>query len=223
MTVEELASKIDLTLLRPEAGIKDIEAFAADAIGFPYAALCVPPVHVRLVSTILKGTGIRTCTVAGFPLGYNAEGIKLREAQASFSDGASEIDMVMNISLFRSGEYGAVRGEIEEVVKGLPGAVIKVIVEAFYLSDEEKIKACSIIRDSGAHFVKTSTGFAPGGARHEDVRLLAAAGGEVLKVKAAGGIRTLDDALLMLSSGASRIGASSAAIVGELAAKTAGR
>jgi len=209
MTKEELAGKIDLTVLNPAATVKDIEDLAKKALIYPFATLCVPPCYASVAARALKGSPVRTSTVLGFPLGYNAVGVKRGEALKAVMDGASELDMVMNIALFKSGELRGVEEDISGVVKAVQGALIKVIIEACYLTDEEKLRALEISVNAGAHFVKTSTGFGPKGATVEDVRLLSKGSSGRIRIKAAGGIKTLDEALRMIEAGADRLGTSS--------------
>lgn len=207
MTREQLAGRIDLTLLRPDAGKKEIEEFVKRALKYPFASVCVPPCHVGLAAGVLKGA-IKVCTVAGFPLGYSSPGVKLNEARSAHLAGASEIDVVMNLSLFKSNDPFA-KEEVSEIVRELPGCLVKVIIETCYLTDEEKVRACRLAMQTGARFVKTSTGFGPGGATVSDVRLLAGTAQGWIKVKASAGIKSLDDALKMLIAGAERLGTSS--------------
>ncbi len=219
MDAKTLAGLIDSTMLAAAATEDDIRALAVDAARRGFATVCVPPCHVPLAVRLLDGSGTRVCTVAGFPFGYQGPGVKLMEATAACGEGASEIDMVMNVSLFRSGNVATVAREIGSVVKAVAGAVVKVIIEAALLTDAQKAEACAMAVAQGAHFVKTSTGFGPGGATVADVRLLVKAGGGKTKVKAAGGIRDLDTTLAMINAGAQRIGTSSAAgIMDEFAA-----
>src|SRR5574337_686853 len=206
-----LAGYIDLTLLKPDAPAVEVESFAASALKYPFAALCVPPCHVKRVFNIAaknKEHGVKVATVAGFPLGYNIKGSKLFEAERAFEDGAVEIDMVMNLSLFKSGELREAELEIAELVRRLPQAVVKVIIETGYLIDAEKAAALDIVVAAGAHFVKTSTGFGPGAATVKDVELLSKRAAGRIGVKASGGIKTLDDALAMIRAGATRLGTS---------------
>ncbi len=220
MDAKRFAGLIDSTLLRADAAEKEIEDLATGAALWGFAAVCVPPCHVGLAARVLKGTEVRVATVAGFPLGFQAAGVKLIEALKAFAEGASEIDMVMNISRFKSGCYEAVADETGSIVKALPDAVIKVIIEAALLTDDEKAVACGIAAASGAHFVKTSTGFGPGGATAKDVSLLRRVAAGRIKVKASGGIKDLEGALAMVEAGAQRLGTSSAArIMEELAAR----
>lgn len=208
MTYEELAGHMDITMLGPGATEKEVAGFLERARRHPFAAACVPPCHVGLASAALRGTPVGVCTVAGFPLGFSAGGAKLFEARRAVEAGADEVDVVMNIGLVRSGHYAGAAGEVAEIVEALPGTVIKVIIETCYLTDEEKRLAAEAVAGSGAGFVKTSTGFGPGGATEEDVRLLSDVSAGRVGVKAAGGIRDLSTALAMISAGAERIGTS---------------
>lgn len=209
MTIDDLASLIDLTLLRPDATRQEIEKFIEQARRYPFATVCIPPSYSETAAKLLEGNAIKVGTVIGFPLGYQTSDAKLHEAKDAVLNGADEIDMVMNISAFKSGERGKVEDEISMIVSALHSTVTKVIIETCYLTKEEKVEACEIIIKSGADFVKTSTGFGPGGATVEDVRLLSETAGGRIRVKASGGIKTADEALNMLSAGADRIGTSS--------------
>ncbi len=206
MTVEELAGYIDLTLLRPDVTRKDMEEFLADARRFPFASVCIPPCYIDLARSISKD--ICVGTIVGFPLGYQTTAVKLFEASEAARDGACEIDMVMNIAAFKSAEWERVKREIASVVEAIPGTTVKVIIEVSCLTDEEKAKACELVIDGGAHFVKTSSGFA-GSTRVEDVELLKMVARGRIKIKASGGIRDLDSTLRMINAGADRIGTSS--------------
>lgn len=209
MTVDELAGYIDLSLLRPDAETRDIEGLIMDAQKFSFASVCIPPCHVRLAARMLGESPVKVGTVIGFPLGYQSTEAKVHEGCDAVEAGAEEIDMVMNISMFKSGELAYVGDEISEIVSALSGVTIKVIIETCYLTDEEKVTACELVANGKAEYVKTSTGFGPGGATAEDIRLLKETASGRIKVKASGGIKTLDDALRMIEAGASRIGTSS--------------
>lgn len=215
MTVQELSGKIDLTLLKPDALKKDFESLVKEALelekayGAAFASICIPPSYVKFTGGLLNGNPLKVSTVIGFPLGYGTIAAKLFEARDAFNNGAAELDIVMNISAFKSGEIKVVEDEIASIVSTLPDAVIKVIIEAAYLKTDEKLLAVNMAVAASAHFVKTSTGFGPGGSTLEDVRLLKEAAGGRIKVKAAGGINSLDTALKMLDAGASRVGTSS--------------
>jgi deoxyribose-phosphate aldolase len=209
MTRAELARILDHSVLKPESTERDIVA-GADlvrrwAIGF----LCVQPSFVSVAADALRGSDARVVSVVGFPHGCDRSGVKAKAAALAVEDGAEEIDMVMNVARFRSGRVQAVASGIAQVAHAVPGVPVKVILETCLLTDEEKVIACRLVRDAGAAFVKTSTGFNPGGgATVADVRLMRATVGPDFGVKAAGGIRTLQGALAMLEAGANRIGTS---------------
>lgn len=205
-----LASLIDHTLLKPEATEEQIRKLCAEAAEFRFATVCIQPTWVRLAARLLAGTGVGVCTVAGFPLGANTAEVKAYETRRAIFDGAAEVDMVINIGALKSREYETVEEDIRGVVRACRqgGALSKVIIEAALLSREEKIKASTLAAAAGADFVKTSTGFGPGGATVEDVALMREIVGDRIGVKAAGGVRdraTVED---MVAAGATRIGAS---------------
>jgi deoxyribose-phosphate aldolase len=208
ITINELLGYIDLTLLKPQATVKDIEAFVSGSQKYPFASVCIPPYYVSLAAKTLKGSPTKVGTVIGFPLGYQTTPVKLNEAREAVESGADEIDMVMNISAFKSGELSMVQDEISTIVSALPKIVVKVIIETCYLTDEEKLKACELVIKGKANFVKTSTGFGSGGATIDDVKLLVNTAKGRIKVKASGGIKTLDETLKMIDAGAMRIGTS---------------
>jgi deoxyribose-phosphate aldolase len=201
----------DHTLLKPEIKKTQIRQLCDEAIRFQFASVCVNPLFVSFASDILQGSGVKVCTVAGFPLGANISDVKAFEAAQAIKCGAKEIDMVIPISAFIAGDYDYVHRDISRVVEvcNSEGALCKVIIETCYLTDNEKIKACQIVIQSGAHFVKTSTGFGSGGATLHDVKLMknAVKGSQTL-VKAAGGIRSYQNALNMIRAGADRLGTS---------------
>ncbi|MBN2444620.1 MAG: deoxyribose-phosphate aldolase [Spirochaetales bacterium] len=205
----ELAAAIDHTLLKPDATEVQIRTICAEAIEYNFASVCINPYYVKCAAEELDGHTPVVCTVVGFPLGTNVALIKAKEAGIAASQGASEIDMVINIGALKDKNYTIVREDIESVVKAVTPGIVKVIIETCFLTREEKITACKIVKESGAHFVKTSTGFGSHGATVEDVALLKEIAGDDLKVKAAGGIKTLVAAMDMISAGADRIGASS--------------
>ena len=209
MTIDELSGYIDLSLLRPDATIREIEDLIRDAQRYPFAAVCIPPCHVRLAARMLGKSPVKVGTVVGFPFGYQSTDAKVREACNSVDAGAGEVDMVMNISMFKSGNIAFVQDEISSIVSTLSGITVKVIIETCYLTDKEKVTACELVINGKAGFVKTSTGFGPGGATAEDVRLLKETASGRIDVKASGGIKSLDDALRMIKAGAMRIGTSS--------------
>lgn len=205
-----LAALFDHTLLRPQATRAEVEGVCREARQVGFAAVCVNPVWVPLIARELRGSLVKVVTVAGFPLGATTTSAKRAETRAAILAGAQEIDMVMNVGAMKSGELDRmeddVRGVLEVCRAG--GARLKVILENAYLSDEEKVSACRIVQKAGADFVKTSTGFGPSGATEGDVRLMRETVGPDMGVKAAGGIRTLAEALRMLEAGASRLGSS---------------
>jgi deoxyribose-phosphate aldolase len=218
MTRDELARIIDHSVLRPEATERDIGAGADVVRAWRIGYYCVQPCWVALAAQRLAGTGARVVAVIAFPHGCDRTDVKVRAAEDAIRDGAREIDMVMNVGWLRSGNAAGVEDEIRAVVQSAPGFPIKVILETAVLADGEKRLACRIVRNSGAAFVKSSTGFHPaGGASVADIRLMRASVGPDFGVKASGGIRTLADALSMIEAGANRIGASaSAGILGPL-------
>ena len=198
---------IDNSILKPDSSEKEVAEFVRKSRDIGFYAVCVNPCHVKLASEI-AGDEMVVCSVVGFPLGLNSKEVKIHEAVRAVEEGAKEIDVVMNISAFKSGRFDYVEEEIKSVVRET-GAIVKVIVETCYLTDEEKRRAVKICIEAGAHFVKTSTGFGPEGATLEDVKLLKEAGGGRIKVKASGGIRDLKTAIAMIEAGADRIGTSS--------------
>lgn len=207
--VKSIAKTIDQTLLQAFANEDDVVRLCQEAIKYDFMAVCVNPIHVPLVYEKLRGTGIKVCSSVGFPLGATFKEVKVKEALQSVENGASEIDMVMNISKFKSGKYDYVEQEIREVKDAIGDVILKVIIETCYLTDEEKIKAAKIVEKAGADYVKTSTGFGPAGAKIEDVKLIRGVIGPNIKVKAAGGIRTLQQVIEFMEAGADRIGTSS--------------
>jgi deoxyribose-phosphate aldolase len=222
---EDLARFIDHTLLRPDATEDDIRRLCGEALEYNFRSVCVNPTWVAFASRRLHGTGVLTCTVAGFPLGANEPEIKAHEARRAIRCGAREVDMVLNVGALKSGDDALVLRDIRAVVEACRdgSALCKVILETALLTDEEKRRACELARTARANFVKTSTGFSTGGATVEDVALMA----EVVRpagmeVKASGGIRSYTDAKALIAAGATRLGASaSIAIVQEAVAGTA--
>jgi deoxyribose-phosphate aldolase len=205
-----IARSIDHTLLKPDATRVQIEQLCAEARRLRFAAVCVNPTWVPLCARLLVGSGVAVCTVVGFPLGATLTAAKAFEAQQAIDLGAAEIDMVLNIGALKSSNHDLVRDDIRAVAQvcHAGAALLKVIIETALLSDDEKIVACRLAQEAGADYVKTSTGFGPGGATAHDVALMRSTVGPHLGVKAAGGIRTLADALQMIAAGATRIGAS---------------
>jgi len=199
---------IDHTLLKPEATPADIERLCDEAAAHRFAAVCVNPLFVKLAAGRLKGSGVMVATVAGFPLGAVTTATKVEEAVGAVSDGASEVDMVMAVGLFKGGEPERAGEDIAAVVRACGGRVVKVILETSLLTDDEIAGASRLAADNGAHFVKTSTGFGSRGASVEDVRIMKEAVGDRCRIKASGGIRTRQEAMAMIEAGASRLGTS---------------
>lgn len=213
----DIAKYIDHTLLKPEATAEDVKKLCKEALEYNFASVCVNGCYTKLVSTELFGSGVKTCTVVGFPLGAMSKEAKAFETIDAIKNGANEIDMVINIGALKDKNYTLVKEDIEEVVNVAKGkAIVKVIIETCLLTEEEKIKACEIAKEAKADFVKTSTGFSTGGATVEDIVLMRKVVGEDLGVKASGGIRDYKTAMDMINAGASRIGCSnSIAIVNQ--------
>ncbi len=204
------AGLIDHTLLKPDATEEDIRRLCEEAARYHFASVCVNPTWVRASACHLHGTGVLVCTVIGFPLGATLPDVKAYEARRAIFDGAREVDMVINIGALKSNDDCAVEHDIHEVVEAAHeyGVTCKVIIETALLTDEEKVRACLAAKRAGADFVKTSTGFAKGGATVSDVALMRQVVGSELGVKASGGVRGLEDARKMVEAGATRIGAS---------------
>jgi len=205
---DEVATLIDHTNLKPTSTPSDIENLIEEAIRHRFKTICINPCYVRLAAQKLEGSRIEVCTVIGFPLGQNTTEIKIRETERALEDGASEFDMVLNVGKLKAGDYEYVKNEIAAIKKIVGDKILKVIIETAYLEDTEKVKATELIIEAGADFVKTSTGFGPGGATVYDVLILSAVVQGKIGVKAAGGIRSYEDALKMITAGATRIGAS---------------
>jgi deoxyribose-phosphate aldolase len=207
---DALASLIDHTLLRADATAAEIRQLCAEARKYRFASVCVNPYWVPLAAAELSGSPVKVCTVVGFPLGANSTATKVAETQNAVHQGAAEIDMVINIGELKGGNYDAVRADIAAVgeVAHQGGAILKVILETALLDDRQKVIASTLAKETGAEFVKTSTGFSTGGATVHDVALMRATVGEAMGVKASGGIRSLEDLKKMTAAGATRIGAS---------------
>jgi deoxyribose-phosphate aldolase len=207
---KSLAGLIDHTLLKPDATRTQIDQLCKEAAQFKFATVCVNPTWVRVCAEALRGTPVGVCTVVGFPLGANTTDVKQFEARRAVYDGAREIDMVINIGALKSGDVRTVERDIAAVTAACrdSGALSKVIIETAYLTDEEKVTACVLAKAAAADFVKTSTGFAPGGATPSDVALMRRVVGDEMGVKAAGGVKNLADLQGMVAAGATRIGAS---------------
>ncbi|MGH9241172.1 MAG: deoxyribose-phosphate aldolase [Vicinamibacterales bacterium] len=201
---------IDHTLLKPDATRKDIEALCREAAEYSFASVCVNPTWVAECARLLRDSAVKVCSVVGFPLGATTADTKHYETRRAIFDGAREIDMVINVGALKSGDLRLVERDIEAVTAPCRegGAVSKVIIEAALLTDDEKVTACTLAKAAGADFVKTSTGFGPGGATAADVALMRRVVGEEMGVKAAGGVRDLDGLKAMVAAGATRIGAS---------------
>jgi deoxyribose-phosphate aldolase len=205
-----IAKMIDHTLLKPEATKEQIVKLAEEAKTYGFASVCVNPAWVKTAYEILKDTDVKVCTVIGFPLGATTPEVKAFEAKNAVENGATEVDTVINIGALKDGNDELVEKDIKAVVDAVKGkALVKVIIEAALLTDEEKVRACQLAVKAGADYVKTSTGFSIGGATVEDVALMRKTVGPNIGVKASGGVRTLKDAEAMIEAGASRIGASS--------------
>lgn len=204
----ELAKYIDHTLLKADATVNEIVKLCGEAAEHGFAAVCVNPVYIDLAAHLLAGSGVKVAAVVGFPLGATFTAVKAMETREAVLRKADEIDMVMNIAAAKAGEWEAVTGDIRQVVDVAEGKTVKVILETALLTDEEKRRACEAAMAAGAHYVKTSTGFGPGGATEEDVRLMRAVVGDRAGVKASGGIRSRQQAERMIAAGATRLGTS---------------
>ena len=205
----ELNKYIDHTNLKNTATLKDIEKLCNEAIEYNFASVCVYPYYVTLASKLLKGTNVEVCTVIGFPSGESTKETKVFEAINAVENGATEIDMVINISALKNKDYDYVKDEIEEIRDAIDGKVLKVIIETCLLTKEEIIKMTEICNETFVNFIKTSTGIGEYGARVEDVELINKHKGELLEIKASGGIKTMEDLENMVNAGATRIGTSS--------------
>ncbi len=205
-----IAKTIDHTLLKPDATQDQIAQLCYEARKYGFAAVCVNPTYVKLCSQLLQGTPVHVCTVVGFPLGATPPEVKAYEAQQAMDDGATEVDMVINIGALKSKDYALVERDIASLARTCHagGAILKVIIETALLTNEEKVIACQLAKAAGADYVKTSTGFGPGGATVHDVALMRRAVGPEMGIKAAGGIGSYEDAKAMVAAGATRIGAS---------------
>lgn len=210
MQSSDLARLIDHTLLKPEAKFAEIETLCEEARRYSFASVCVNPFWVTAAATALEGSIVKVCTVIGFPLGANRTETKVAEAKLALDQGAHELDMVLNIGALKSGIEQVVASDISAIADAAHSgqAILKVILETCLLTDAEKELACRIAVDSGADFVKTSTGFSKSGATADDISLMRRVVGPEIGVKASGGIRTYEDALRMVAAGATRIGAS---------------
>lgn len=213
--LKKIAKMIDHTILKPDATYDQVKQICGESIEYGFASVCVNPGFVPLVSEMLKGSGIPTCSVIGFPLGATTSKAKAFETKEAIENGAREIDMVINISALKSKDYNRVRSDIQEVVVAARGkAKVKVIIETCLLTNEEKIKACELSKEAGADFVKTSTGFSTGGATVEDIKLMRKVVGLNMGVKASGGVSDYSSAVAMLEAGACTLGDSDTCRIG---------
>lgn len=208
MNKREVAALIDHTLLKATATSEQIKVLCSEAAENHFASVCVNPCYVTLAARLLKGTGVTVCTVIGFPLGANPSAVKAFETKDAIANGATEVDMVINIGAAKEGNFDLVHRDIRAVVEAANGTLVKVIIETCYLTNEEKALACKAATKAGANFVKTSTGFGTGGATPADVALMRANIGKGMGIKAAGGIHTYEEVAALVKEGATRIGAS---------------
>jgi deoxyribose-phosphate aldolase len=211
ITKAQFARMIDHTLLKNTAIRKDIELLCSEALEFGFASVCVHPFYVGMCSSILHKSSTKVCTVIGFPHGMHRTGVKIAETMQAIHDGAHEIDMVIQVGALIDGDKDIVWNDIRSVADTAhqSGAVVKAIIETSVLTEEQKISACEIVSDAGADFIKTSTGFAGGGATIEDIQLLRTHVSPEIHIKASGGIRTIEQVMAMIEAGATRIGTSS--------------
>ncbi|MBB6624270.1 deoxyribose-phosphate aldolase [Clostridium gasigenes] len=209
MNKQELAKMIDHTILKPEATEAEIMQLCKEALEYGFASVCINPSMVKKAAIILDGSEVKVCTVIGFPLGATTTEVKVFETKQTIENGATEVDMVINIGKLKENNLEYVKNDIAAVVNAAKGkALTKVIIESCLLTDEEKVKVCAIAKEVGADFVKTSTGFSSGGATKEDIRLMRQTVGPDMGVKASGGVRSNEEAMIMIENGATRIGAS---------------
>jgi len=217
ITRQQLASMIDHSLLRPNATLEELRRVCQEAVEYKFKAVCINPIFVADAVSLLKGKDVLVCSVVGFPFGTHSSEIKAKETAEVIERGAREVDMVIRVGALKDKRDREVVEDIRAVVDATKGHPVKVILETCYLTEEEKVRACRLVMEAGASFVKTSTGFASGGATAEDVILMRRTVGKDFGVKAAGGIRTLEDALKLIEAGANRLGTSgSVGIIKEL-------
>lgn len=209
MNKQEILGHIDHTLLKAFSTWDQIKALCDDAVEYKTASVCIPPSFVKRAKETY-GDALNVCTVIGFPLGYNTTAVKAFEVKEAIREGASEVDMVINIGALKDKDYDYVQNEIAELKKAAGDRVLKVIVETCYLTEEEKAKVCELVTNAGADYIKTSTGFGTGGATIEDIKLFKAHIGPSVKMKASGGVKTVEDLEMFLDAGCERIGTSSA-------------
>jgi deoxyribose-phosphate aldolase len=215
MSTLNLAATLDHTLLRPDCTEAQISQLCQEARQHSFASACVPPCYVPVAARELNGSGVAVCTVIGFPLGYNSPRVKFREAEIALAEGATELDLVLNVSAIKSGQLEAVKAEVEDIADlcDVHDALLKVIIETALLTEEEMETAARLCAEAGANFVKTSTGFASRGASVADVELLRRVLPASVRIKASGGIRTREQALAMLAAGADRLGTSNSLVI----------
>lgn len=209
MNKQEILGHIDHTLLKAFSTWDQIKALCNDAVEYKTASVCIPPSFVKRAKETY-GDALNVCTVIGFPLGYNTTAVKAFEVKEAIREGASEVDMVINIGALKDKDYDYVQNEIAELKKAAGDHILKVIVETCYLTEEEKVKVCELVTNAGADYIKTSTGFGTGGATIEDINLFKAHIGPSVKMKASGGVKTVEDLEMFLDAGCERIGTSSA-------------
>lgn len=209
MTDNEILKHIDHTQLKAFAKWEDIEKLCDEAVEYQTASVCIPPIYIKRVHDKYQDR-INICTVVGFPLGYSVTSAKVAEVEQALKDGCNEIDMVVNISDVKNGDYDKVEEEIRTLKKACGNHILKVIIETCYLTEDEKIAMCKAVTNAGADYIKTSTGFGTGGATIEDIRLFKEHIGPNVKMKAAGGVKSKDDLIMFLEAGCDRIGTSSA-------------
>jgi deoxyribose-phosphate aldolase len=215
MPANTIAATLDHTLLRPDCTEEQIMQLCQEARQHGFASACVPPYYVPVAARELNGSGVAVCTVIGFPLGYNSPRVKFREAEIALAEGATELDLVLNISALKSGQLDAVKAEVEDIadLTEVHDAVLKVIIETALLTEAEMETAARLCAEAGANFVKTSTGFASRGASVADVELLRRVLPAGIRIKASGGIRTREQALALLAAGADRLGTSNSLLL----------
>ena len=204
-----IAGLIDFTLLKPDADVGMFKKLCADAVKYKFYSVCIPPYMIKECAGFLKGSGVKICTVAAFPLGYEESAVKADEVRAAVKSGADEVDAVMNVSAFKSGKTDYVKNEFDILRKASGSKILKIIIETCWLTAGEIAFVSKLVEESGADFVKTSTGFGPYGAKAEDIALIKSSVGPEMKIKASGGIKSHSQALELIRAGASRIGTSS--------------
>jgi len=209
MTNQQILSHVDHTLLKAFATWEDIQKLCDEAIEYQTASVCIPPCYIKRIHDTY-GDKINICTVVGFPLGYSTTKAKIAEVEQALEDGVNEVDMVINITDVKNGQFQAVQDEIAALKKAVGTKVLKVIIETCYLTAEEKIQLCKAVTSAGADYIKTSTGFGTGGATLDDIKLFKAHIGPLVKMKAAGGVKTVSDMEQFINEGCDRIGTSSA-------------